>query len=122
MTNEDQYAVVGRAVTQLRDVKERLAKLKSKAHTMGNAFNTVSYHLHNKPELIRFEREDTDTRFIERREDWNANRGNSEPHIPAKDDLDIAKVIAVRDEIRECLLEKERLETSLKEMGHGGSL
>jgi hypothetical protein len=104
MTNEDQDAIVGRTVRQLRDVKEKLAKLKSKAHLLGDAFNTVSYHFQNKPELLRFEREDTDTRFIERREDWNAHRGNSEPHIPSKDDLDISKVIAIRDEIRVCLL------------------
>ena len=72
MTNEDQDAIVGRTVRQLRDVKEKLAKLKSKAHLLGDAFNTVSYHFQNKPELLRFEREDTDTRFIERREDWIA--------------------------------------------------
>ena len=98
--------------------KEKLAKLQEKARLMGNAFSTVSNHLSNKPELMRFERETTDTRFVEQ----NTNRGYSGPRIPAKDDLDIEKVIAVRDEIRTNLLEKERLERSLKEIGYGGTL
>ncbi len=119
MTNEDQDAAIGRVIRELRDAKEKLAKLKSTAHALGNSYGTVSDHLHNKLELLRFERESTDVRFTERKEDWAPNRGNSEPHVPSKDDLDIAKVIAIRDQIRQCLLEKERLERSLQDMGYG---
>jgi hypothetical protein len=121
MTSEDQDAIVGRTIRELRDVNEKIAKLKSRLSTMGDSFTTVSHHLRNKPELLRFDRESTEERFVERREDWKANRG-AEPHIPSKDDLDIAKVIAFRDEIRQYLLEKERLEESLKAMGYGGNL
>src|SRR4029077_17180425 len=118
MTNEDQDAIVGKAVRQLRDVKEKLAQLKSKAHAMAAGFGTVSHHLNNKPELLRLDRENTDTRFVERREDWNASRGSSEPHIPSRDEVDINKVLAIRDEIRDRILEKERLERSLRDMGY----
>jgi len=64
MTSEDQDAIVGRTIRQLRDVREKLARLKTKAHAMGNSFATVPHHLHNKPELIRFEHESTDTYLV----------------------------------------------------------
>jgi hypothetical protein len=118
MTNEDQDAIIGKAVRLLRDVKEQLAQLKSKAHAMADGFGTVSYHLKNKPELLRLERESTDTRFVDRTEDWKAGRVGNEPHIPSKDELDINKVPAIRDEIRDRITEKERLERSLKDMGY----
>jgi hypothetical protein len=122
MTGEDQDVVVGRTIRQLRDIKEQLAKLKAQVHSMGDFFSTVAHHLRNQPELLRFDGENTDTRFVEQREDWRASRGAPEPHIPSKGDLDLAKVLAYRDEIRQCLLEKERLEQSLKQMGYGESL
>lgn len=119
MTSEDQDAIIGRAVRELRDVKEKLAQLRTQANSFGDAYATVSYHLRNKPEFLRFERENTDTRFVETRADWSASRG-VEPRIPAQGELEVTKVIAIRDQIRACLLEKERLEQSLKEMGYFG--
>jgi hypothetical protein len=117
-----QDAIIGRAVRQLRDVKEKLAQLKSKANAMGATFSTISQQLYTKPELLRFVQESTDPRFIERIEDWNASRGSSEPNIPSKEDVDIGKVLAIRDEMRANILEKERLEKSLKDMGYSSNL
>jgi hypothetical protein len=122
MTSEDQDAVVGRTIRQLRDVKEKLAKLKAHVHSIGDSFSTVAHHLRNQPELLRFQNEITDDRFIESREEWRANRGAPEPHIPLKDDIDLANILACRDERRECVLEQDRLQQSLKQMGYGGSL
>ena len=119
MTTEDQDAIVGKTIRELRDVKEKIAKLKSRLSSLGDSFNTVSHHLRNKPELLRFERDNTEDRFMERREDWKASRG-TEPHIPSKDDLDIERVVTFRDELREHLLTKDRLQESLKAMGYGG--
>jgi hypothetical protein len=42
MTSEDQDAVVGRTIRQLRDVKEKLAKLKAHVHSIGDSFSQYS--------------------------------------------------------------------------------
>jgi len=54
MTSEDQDAVVGRTIRQLRDVKEKLAKLKAHVHSIGDSFSTVAHHLRNHRNFFGF--------------------------------------------------------------------
>jgi hypothetical protein len=117
VTQEDQDALVGRTVRELRDVNEKLAALRARASEFAESFSTVEHHLRNRLEFLRLDRETTDTRFVEQRDQRGAYGRQLEPHIPTIDTLDIKVVLAMRDEIRTCVLRIEQLETSLASMG-----
>jgi hypothetical protein len=119
MTQGDQDAIVGKTVRELRDAREKLAKLQAKAKEFGQSFSNVSFHMQNSPELLRLEGESTDTRFVQGQ---RYQYGGIEPHIPKKESLSIDTVLQLRDEIRKTILEQERLAKSLQDMGFRGTV
>jgi hypothetical protein len=109
--------VVGKTIRELRNVRERLAKLREHAKGLGDSFSTVAHHLQNDIEFFQLEGESTDTRFVKPRQYDEFHR--KEPHIPKIDELEIKAVLALRDEVRVCVLEEKRLVESLEKMGLG---
>jgi hypothetical protein len=119
MTEQDQDAVVGKTVRELRDVREKLEKLRASCRDYRDAFSTVEHHLQAKLEFLRVANESTDARFVNDADERFAY--GREPHIPRKEFLDIGAVLKIRDEIRMCLLEEARLNDSLSRMGFAGN-
>jgi len=117
LTQEDQDALVGRRVRELRDVKERLAKLRARAREFADSFSTVHFHLNNNLEYLRIDGERTDERFVEQERQQSGSFGRREPHIPKLATLEIKTVLEIRDEIRACVLEEKSLQESLEHMG-----
>jgi hypothetical protein len=85
MTEQDQDAIVGKAHRELRDAKEKLAKLRARATGFGDSFSTVAHHLRDRLEYLRLDGERTDARFVEQR----PQHIDREPHIPKPDTLEI---------------------------------
>jgi hypothetical protein len=118
MTQEDQDAIIGRTLRELRDTRERLAKLKAKASEFGDSFSTVAHHLRNEPQFLRLDGESTDERFVKPSDAFRNQYSEAQQHIPKKSDLDINSVVALVAEVRQCLIEEERLGKSLAAMGY----
>jgi hypothetical protein len=120
MTEQDQDAIVGRTLCELRDIKEKLAKLREQARGLADSFDLVAHRVRSNLELLRFDRENTNTRFVQ--ESTRSSYRDAQPHLPKMESLDLKHLISIRDEIRAAILEKERLEKSLEEMGFSSPL
>ena len=120
MTQEDQDALIGKTVRELRDVRERLAKLTVRAQAYADAFGSVGMELRHEAEYLRLSGEGTDTRFIKQRGRSSSSYAHdrSEYRLYTRADLDINVVIELRDEIRQCIVEQERLTKNLSDMGY----
>jgi hypothetical protein len=121
MTQEDQDAIVGRTHRELRDVREKLEKLRAKARDLGDSFDTVTYHLRNHLEFLRLDGESADVRFVEKGDSRYGSLSKT-IHTPKRETLEFAAVVAIRDEIRLHILEEKRLSQSLEKMGFSDSL
>lgn len=115
MTEQDQDAIVGKTVRELRDIREKLAKLRAKCSDFADSFSTAEHHLRSRLEFLRLVGETTDGRFVQDQRQHSSY--GREEHIPKKETLSIDAVLAIRDEIRACVLEEQRLELSLSSMG-----
>ena len=118
MTEQDQDLLVGKAVRELRDLRETLAKLDSRAHAIGDTFATVGQQLRTNGAYLRFSGEAAEIRFTVQAD--SRHRYTTVPKMPDKADIDLDTVVALRDEMRTVILEIERLEKSLAEMGYNG--
>jgi hypothetical protein len=115
MTREEQDAIIGRTIRELRDVREALATLRKRAREFGKSFSVVAYHMNNSPECLRLSNEQEDKRLTSRCQE--SNRRSGEVRTPELGNLDISAVLSVRDEIKECIFEVEILEKTLADMG-----
>jgi hypothetical protein len=115
VTQQDQDAVIGRTIRELRDVREKLATLRSAARSMADSFDTVAHHFRNEPQFLRFDGEITDSRFVKIPDPHR--HPDVAPHIPKKTELDVNCVITLVAEIRRDLVEEERLVKGLREIG-----
>lgn len=115
MTEQDQDAIVGKTLRELRDVREKLEKLRASCRDYTEAFSTVEHHLRNGLEYLRVANESTNTRFVNAA-DQRYGYGR-EAHIPRRDLLDIGAVLKIREEIRTAILEEEKLQDGLSKMG-----
>lgn len=120
MTQEDTDLLVGKAVRELRDLRETLAKLDSRAHAVGDTFAMVGQQLRTSVVYLRFCGEAADTRFTVQAD--SRHRYTSTPKLPDKADIDLEAIVALRDEMRTAILDIERLEKSLADMGYSGKL
>ena len=116
MTEQDKDAIIGKAHRELRDIREKLAALRARAHELGDSFDTAAYHLRNRLEYFRLQGEGTDGRFVEQEPQYRGSF-DRQPHTPKLETLDIKAILALRDEIRACLIEEQRLEETLQNMG-----
>lgn len=121
MTQDDKDALIGSTIRKLRDVREKLAALRASGRPMGDAFDTAATHLRTTLEYFILDAEGTDGRFVREQQRGQYGYGQ-EQHIPRLADLDIKRVLSLRDEIRACLLEEQQLEKTLTDMGFSGKL
>jgi hypothetical protein len=123
MTEQDQDAIAGRTLCELRDIKEKIAKLREQARGLADSFDIVAHRVRSNLELLRFDRENTNTRFVqESTRSTYGYRDAQPPPLPKMESLDLKHLISIRDEIRAAILEKERLEKSLEKMGFSSPL
>jgi hypothetical protein len=122
MTEQDQDAIVGRTQCELRDIKEKLAKLREQARGLADSFDIVAHRVRSNLELLRFDRENTNTRFVQESTRSSYGYPDARSHLPKMESMDLKHLISIRDEIRAAILEKERLEKSLEEMGFSSPL
>ena len=115
MTQEDQDAIIGRTVRELREVREQLTQLRTTLKPYQDAFSTLDHYLGKLTiEEFRLDGEQTNLRFLPKKH----HLYGQEYHVPKRTHLDIDRVLAIRDEIRQFLLREESLINSLREMGY----
>jgi hypothetical protein len=112
LTQEEQDIVIGRSIRELRGVKEQLAKLQEVATQISQIFVAMGHNLSRGAEFVRFDGESIDARFVRKPESWEL------AYVPKIAEFDIARVAALAADRRRLIIERDRLEQSLKEMGY----
>lgn len=115
MTQNDQDAVVGRHHRELRDAREKIAKLRARARALGDGFDTIAHFCRASIENLILDGESTDTRFVQR--SGNMYGRNNEQHRPSRESLILEQVVSLRDEVRQLSIRESELVDSLKQMG-----
>lgn len=111
MTAEASHAEIGKRMEELRTVRERIGKLKSKASTVGKVLVSAGKHLIDHPECLWFERDFVDTQFKKR-------VGEDDPVLHSKESFDLEKIVALTSDLRSCMGEETKLCDRLTEMGY----
>jgi hypothetical protein len=115
MSQEDQDTIIGKTIRELREVREQLTQLRAALKPYQDAFSTLDHYLGKLTlEDFRLDGEQTNSKFLPKKQ----HLYGQEYHVPKRAHLDIDRLLAMRDEIRQFLLREEGLINGLREMGY----
>lgn len=110
MTQEDEFARIGKSMADLKAVREKLAKLRAETRDVGMDLEIAGKCLYDKPEQFCFEGQQVSEHFIPKFGELRRYKNGP---------FDSAKLASLVDEIRALMLEEVRLAQILREMGFG---
>ena len=111
MTDVD-VGLVGKTMVELKAVKERIARLKRSADSIGNELSGIGNQLSRNPEKLWFDGDGIDTNFTDRRDTFGEGVRRFK-----KQAIDSAEVVKIVSELRSCYTQEDKLFESLKGMG-----
>jgi hypothetical protein len=110
MSQEQQDAVVGRTVREMREAEEKLAKLEAEARTVGEALMEIGRALCNSPAHLIEEGQSYNTKFA-------AGPRGGMGFYRASQLISADKLKSLTEDVRATMLEFDRLNETLQRMG-----
>ncbi len=116
MTEENEDARVLKSIKQLKQVRERLAKLRPEASDIAMEFTIAGKCLRETPERFWFEGETPDEEFLPKFPGADGVRFYNKTTFHAE------RLATLAAEIRSLISEERRLASDLRGMGYGGTI
>jgi hypothetical protein len=107
MSEQDQDAVIGRIVRELKAENIKLAALQVEAQRIGSGLSQIGTILSSQPHLLFPQGAHIPAEFI----------GTSKPSILGPDYVDFPMIVRLTNEIRDCMMEIKKLDAQSRALG-----
>ena len=115
MSPEVEYALIGKSLADLKAIRERIGKLRTKAIEIGTTLCSAGEYLKKNPQYLWFQDQQLDNKFILQPRVYQRQ---TYPRLHFRADFDVEAMMALSSDLRSCIEEENRLCNSLASMGH----